>query len=435
MAEKKSLIDSAYAWYVVVILLLALALSYVDRQILSLMVAPIRKDLGLTDTQLSLLQGFAFVLFYTFLGIPLGWIADRHTRKNLIGVGLSVWGAATAFCGLAGTFWQLFATRVLVGAGEASLSPAAYSIIADYFTREKRARALSLYSTGVSVGAGLAAILGGAAIAFAGDVARWLAPYGLQFHDWQIVFFLVGAPAVVLLPFVLTLREPERLERGETSDDAWVDFKAGLGVIAKKRGVYVPVILGLSLTALVNYAALAWVPSYFIRVFHWTAPQIGFAFGMTVVVAGICGTMTAGVLADRLVIRGRPEGPVIVMMWGAALAVLPALVFSFLESDVAALATIGVMLFFITFPIGLAPAILQAVTPNELRAQVSALYIFTVAFIALGCGPTIVAATSDYLFRDEMMIGRALAVVSWVALPLGVLLLSIARPRARAMAV
>ncbi len=432
---KKSQINSAYAWYVVVILLSAQALSYVDRQILSLMVAPIRADLDLTDTQLSLLQGFAFVLFYSFLGIPLGWIADRHSRKNLIGVGLGVWGIATALCGLANTFWQLFATRVLVGVGEASLSPAAYSIIADYFTKEKRARALSLYATGVSVGAGLAAILGGAAIAFAGRVAHWLLGFGLHFHNWQIVFFLVGAPAAVLLPIVFALREPERLERGETTDDAWADFKAGLRVIAEKRGVYVPVIVGLSLTALVNYATLAWAPSYFIRVFEWTAPQTGFGFGLTVVVSGICGTMTAGFVADWLVGRGRPEGPVTVMMWGAILAIVPALLFSFLKSDVAALLTIGVMLFFITFPIGLAPAILQAVTPNELRAQVSALYIFVVVFIALGLGPTIVAATSDYVFHDEMMIGRALAIVSWVVLPVAVLLLRIAGPRARAMAV
>ncbi|HXZ69168.1 MAG TPA: MFS transporter [Alphaproteobacteria bacterium] len=433
MAEQKSHINSAYAWYVVVILLLAQALSYVDRQILSLMVAPIRKDLGLSDTELSLLQGFAFVLFYTFLGIPLGWVADRRSRKNLIGTGLGIWGLATALCGLAGTFSQLFGARVLVGVGEASLSPAAYSIIADYFTHEKRARALSLYSTGVSVGAGLAAILGGAAIAFAGEVANWFAVYGLHFRNWQIVFFLVGAPAAILLPFVFALREPERLERGEVSGDAWADFKAGLGVIAKKRGVYVPVILGLSMTALVNYASLAWVPSYFIRVFQWTAPEIGFAFGMTVVGTGICGSMTAGFLSDWLVIRGKREGPVVVMMWAAILAILPAVAFSFLKNDLAALAAIGVMLFFITFPIGLAPAILQAVTPNELRAQVSALYIFVVVFIALGLGPTIVAATSDYFFRDEMMIGRALAIVSWVVLPCAVVLLAIARPRAREM--
>lgn len=432
MPEQKSQINSAYAWYVVIILLLCQALSYVDRQILSLMVAPIRKDLDLTDTEISLLQGFAFVIFYTFLGVPLGWIADRRSRKNLIGTGLGIWGAATALCGLARTFWQLFGGRVLVGVGEATLTPAAYSIIADYFTQEKRARALSLYSTGVSVGAGLAAILGGAAISFAGNIANALEPHGLHFHNWQIVFFIVGAPAAILLPFVFSLREPERLERGKVSGNAWADFKAGLGVIAKNSSVYAPVIAGLSLTALVNYASLAWVPSYFIRVFHWAAPQIGFAFGMTVVFVGICGSMTAGVLADWLVIKGRREGPVIVMLWGAVLAILPSIVFSFLRNDVAALATIGVMLFFIAFPIGLAPAILQAVTPNELRAQVSALYIFVVAFVGLGLGPTIVAATSDFIFHDELMIGRALAIICWIVLPCAVTLLAIARPRARA---
>jgi MFS family permease len=423
--------DSAYAWYVVFILLLAYALSYVDRQILSLMVGPIRKDLNLTDTQLSLLHGFAFALFYTFLGVPLGWWADRRNRKNLMGVGLGIWGIATAACGLANTFWQLFGTRVFVGVGEAALSPAAYSMISDYFSREKRGRALSVYATGVAFGAGLAAVLGGIAIGFAGSVAAWLGQFGLHFRDWQIVFIMVGVPAALLLPFVFGLIEPARQEVGKLSGNAWQDFKVGLGSIAARRNIYLPAICALALTAIVNYGSLAWVPSYFIRVFHWTAPQIGLAFGLTVMGFGASGMLMAGVIADWLIARGRGDGHIIVMVTGAICAIAPAAAFSFLKTDMHALIAVGAMMFFLMFPIGLGPALLQSVTPNELRGQVSALYLFVVNLIALGFGPTIVAATGDYIFHDELMIGRALAVVSWVVLPIAIVLLLIARPHAR----
>ena len=435
MTQKPRAPDSAYAWYVVFILLLAYTLSYVDRQILSLMVGPIRRDLHLSDTQLSLLHGFAFALFYTFLGIPLGWWADRRTRKSLIGVGLGVWGIATAACGFTATFWQLFTTRVFVGVGEAALSPAAYSMISDYFSREKRGRALSVYATGVAFGAGLAAVLGGVAIGFAGDVAQHLEQFGLHFHDWQVVFIMVGIPAAFLLPFVFGLAEPMRLEIGKLSGNAWQDFTAGLAAIGARGNIYLPAIFGLALTAIVNYGALAWVPSYFIRVFHWTPPQIGLAFGLTVMAFGASGMTIAGILADWLVTRGRRDGHVIVMVTGAIFAIAPAAAFSFLKTDIHALMAIGTLMFFLMFPIGLGPALLQSVTPNELRGQVSALYLFVVNLIALGFGPTIVAATSDYLFHDEMMIGRALAVVTWVVLPIAIILLLIARPHARDHAV
>jgi MFS family permease len=160
----------AYAWYVVVVLMIAYGASLIDRQIISLMVGPVRADLGLTDTHLSLLQGLAFALFYTGFGIPLGWVADHWNRRALIMLGLLVWGAATVGCGLATTFAALFAARMAVGMGEAALSPAAYSVIHDYFEAATRGRAMSLYGIGVFLGAGAAYMVGGAAVDLGGAV-------------------------------------------------------------------------------------------------------------------------------------------------------------------------------------------------------------------------------------------------------------------------
>jgi MFS family permease len=194
----------------VIVLMIAYGASLIDRQILSLMVDPVRADLNLSDTELSFLHGFAFALFYTGFGIPLGWVADHWNRSLLILIGLFVWGGATVSCGLVGSFAGLFVARMAVGMGEAALSPAAYSIIYDYFAPAKRGRAMSLYSIGVFLGAAAAYIVGGAAIEFGGAGVDWLARIGLEVKPWQFVFVLVGSMSLAVLVLVATVREPQR---------------------------------------------------------------------------------------------------------------------------------------------------------------------------------------------------------------------------------
>jgi MFS family permease len=197
---------SAYGWYVVCVLTLAYVVSFLDRQILALMVEPIKHDLGLTDTQMSLLMGLAFGIFYTLMGVPLGRLADRTSRRALIATGVGVWCLMTASCGLARSFGQLFVARIGVGVGEAALTPAAISMISDYFPRQKRGRAIGFYNMGVSLGAGTAMVLGGVVISYVMSAAPVELPGVGELKSWQLVFMLVGLPGLAIVALMSTIR-------------------------------------------------------------------------------------------------------------------------------------------------------------------------------------------------------------------------------------
>ncbi len=410
-----------YAWYVVVILMLAYMISFIDRQILSLMVGPIRADLGLTDTELSLLHGFAFAIFYTALGIPLGWLADRKNRRNLIAAGMAAWGAATVGCGFTSSFWQLFGARTAVGVGEAALSPAAYSLISDYFAPNKRGRAIGVYSMGVFIGAGVAYILGGSVVEMADDAAASLSEMGIEFRPWQLVFVIVGMPALLLIALIATIREPTRHEQGAVSGDSAADFRVGLADMWGRREIYGPTILGLSMGAVVNYGFFAWIPSYFIRVFAWSPGEIGTTFGVILLVFGTAGMWSGGFVADRMLARGRKDAHLRTLFWCSVAAIPAAILVSLVNSAALALVFVAILMFFMSVPVALGPVLLQAVTPNRQRGQMTAIYLFVLNILGLGMGPSLVAATSDYVFKDEMAIGMALSVVAAVALPIAAL--------------
>ncbi|MFY9571890.1 MAG: MFS transporter, partial [Blastocatellia bacterium] len=199
-----------YAWYVVGVLTLVYIFSFIDRQILSLLVRPIRRDLGISDFQMSLLMGFSFALFYTFFGLPLGRLADSRSRRTIIAAGFTVWSIMTAACGLARNFAHMLLLRMGVGVGEAALSPAAYSMITDYFPPRRRATAISVYSMGIYIGSGLAFIVGGLVAGAASAQETWDLPLVGATRPWQVVFFIVGLPGVLLALLMYTVREPVR---------------------------------------------------------------------------------------------------------------------------------------------------------------------------------------------------------------------------------
>jgi len=205
--------SNAYAWYVVAVLTLTYTVSFIDRQIMSLMIEPIRRDLNITDTQVSLLIGLAFAVFYTLLGIPIARLADRRSRRTIIAVGIATWCFMTAFCGLARSYAQLFLARVGVGVGEAALSPSALSIISDYFPKRTRGRAIAVYNTGISLGTGLAMIVGGALVAHVMVSPPVRLPFVGELYAWQTVFMLVGLPGLFLALLMFTVREPRRREQ------------------------------------------------------------------------------------------------------------------------------------------------------------------------------------------------------------------------------
>lgn len=275
--------ESWRSWYVVGLLLAAYTLSYVDRQILTLMVDPISRDLGLTDTQFSLLHGLAFAILYTFLGMPFGWLADRWDRRMIAAAGVAGWSLMTTLCGASRNYWQLFLTRTGVGVGEAALSPAAYSMIADLFPRERLARANSIYSMGIAAGAGLALIFGGYVIQLANTMTHVDLPMVGTLHAWQIVFVLLGLLGLPLTLLLLNLQEPAR--RGAGSEPVAIRQVAAF-VVSRKR-MFSCFLLGYSCASALGNGMLGWVPSHFIRVHQWSAAEVGLRYGLCVLLIGL----------------------------------------------------------------------------------------------------------------------------------------------------
>lgn len=393
----------------------AYVLSYIDRTILALLVGPIRADLGLSDTEFSLLGGLAFALFYSTLGIPLGWWADRGNRRTLIALGIALWSVMTVACGFAASFAALFAARVGVGIGEAALSPAAYSLIADLFPAERIGRALAIYGAGVYLGIGLSFLAGGWLVDALGDVRV------AGFAPWQLVFIICGAPGLLLAACV-ALFLPE-LRRASAKPAA-----LPLAPHLRYAGPFLALhFTGFSMLTLAFNGYLAWLSEFFLRGFGWAKADSGAAIGATVLVAGIGGMLLGGHLSDLLRRRGDPRAAMTAALAGAALLFPFPLVATTTGSATLSLALFAPIAFLSAFCFGPAVVALQLATPPALRARVSALYLLVVNLTGIGLGGTAVALVSDRLLADEARLGDAMALVAIVALLLATPLLWRAR--------
>ena len=408
-----------YAWYVVGVLTLAYVFSFIDRQILSLLVGPIKKDLQISDTQMSLLMGFSFAVFYTLFGIPLGRLADSRSRRVLIAVGVAAWSLMTAGCGLARKYWQLALMRMGVGVGEASLSPAAYSLIADYFPPERRATAISVYSMGIYLGSGLAFIVGGLVAKFALGQDQFDLPIVGPTRAWQLIFFAVGLPGLLMALLACTIREPVRQGMLATARAPGaaptVPVRDVWAYIRDNRSTFLCLNFGIACLTLSSYGAAGWVPSFFVRKHGWSPAQAGMIFGLIVAVAGTLGVMAGGWLADRLRLRGHADAELRVALL-ASVGWLPfGILYPLMPRGPWAAAMLAPSIFFGSAPFGVAPAAIQRMMPGAMRAQATALYLFVINLIGMGLGPTAVALVTDRVFHDEGAVDRSLLLVGLVA--------------------
>lgn len=391
--------------------MLAYVLSFIDRQILSLLVGPIKAEFGVSDTEIGLLQGFAFAIFYTLFGLPMGRVVDRHHRIRLIVVGVVLWSFMTGVCGLATSYALLFLARVGVGVGEATLSPAAVSVITDYFPRERLGVALSVYSMGIFAGSGLAFIAGGAIVQAVANGAT-VSVLGIgSLASWRLAFLIVGVPGILIGLLISTLREPSRTGVLRQRDGEMVRLSIGDAAREiRRRWVSIGgVVGGMAWHAICMYGLFAWGPTFLIRVYGWNAGRAGAWLGSVVLVSGCVGMYVGGRLCDHWHSQGRREAPLAVGMWAGAAASLTAALAFTAQTPWLALALMVPLVFCLAMPIGSMFAALQLIVPNQVRGQVSALYLFAISLVGITLGPLLPGLMTDHWYADPARIGSALA--------------------------
>ncbi|WP_116366931.1 spinster family MFS transporter [Parahaliea mediterranea] len=400
--------DPRYAWYVTGLLMLLYMFSFVDRTIIVLLIEPIKRDLQLSDTEISLLYGFAFAVFYTFLGMPIARLADAKSRRSIIAIGVLIWSLMTCLCGVAKSFSALFLARMGVGVGEAALSPAAYSMIADYFPREMRARAMSVYTLGVFLGGGVALILGGMVIEWIDTLGSVVLPLVGELYSWQLAFIVVGLPGVVFFLLMCTVREPVRQGGG---GDEVIPFREAMQWFALRWRFYASFCLTMACLVMYSYSLSAWAPSFFMRTFAWGTLEVSRYYGAVVLISGPTGILAGGWIASRRLSSGDDLANLRMAVWGSAALLLPAASMALLDNAWHCLALIALLNLIGGLPLGVAMAAIHEVTPNRLRAQAAAFYLFAINIVGLGLGPTLVAVLTDFLFEDPLALRYSLALV------------------------
>lgn len=425
--------DSPYAWTVVVFLTLVYTVSFIDRQVLNLLVDPIRADLSLNDTQMSLLQGVAFMAAYVAFGPLFGRFADVANRRNILAAGAAVWSIGTVMCGLSSDFWSLFGSRMLVGAAEACVTPAVWSMVADYFSRARLPRAMSIFLIGPYLGSGLALVAGGMVVGSSAQlVETW--PVLAGFAAWQVTFIVVGVPGLLLaLLMMILVREPARSHPSNGGgDDRHYSLREVTRYLWGERRLFAPMFLALACICIALYAFPAWLPAFLIRQHGGAVSSVGVEYGSLVLLFGTAGVLTGPFIVRWLETHGRP-GAAMIAVTACALALIPISIAVPLAPGYKSALMVGaVAAFFYSMPQAITAAALALICPNRMRGVAAAILTFLVSVAGLGVAPTAVALLTDYVFRDPTRVGESLAITSAVATAVAALLAFSALPHYRA---
>ncbi|MEA3140194.1 MAG: hypothetical protein QOK23_2363 [Gammaproteobacteria bacterium] len=401
----------AYAWYVVAVLFAATLLSQLDRQLPALLVRPLKREFGISDTAFSVLQGYGFAIFYTLAGLPLGRFVDRGNRRNLIVVGLLFWSLATALFAFAQNYTHLLLARVGVGVGEAVLAPAAYSLIADYIEPSRRGRAIAAYYVSLAIGSGASLILGGWLLGAIPPQGLQIAGLG-QLSSWRAAFLIAAVPGAPLaLVLLLTLRETARHEATDTpSTKATPTVGDFVRYLRAHSATFLRVLTYPTLLSIVGYGALAWAPAQFDRRFAIPPAKSGIVIGIVVAAAGGIGTLLSGFLSDYWSNRSVSAARLRVAFMGVLLLPAPAVLWPLVGSPTLAYALLFLTVFSLSIAQSAAPALIQAVMPNRMRGQAIACYLLLAGLMGIGLGPTVVAVLTDFVFKDHGALRYSLAV-------------------------
>jgi len=410
----------AVAWYATVLMALLYWISLLDRTIISLMVDPIKRDLGISDVQFGMLHGLAFAITFCVFGLAAGALADRVNRRRVIYLCVTIWSLATAACGVAQNFFHMMIARVAVGVGEAGLNPCATSMITDLFPKHRLTLALAVYSMGASVGAGCAFLFGGMLIEFVNQQPILTVPIIGEFRAWQAVFFIIGLPGVLIAFSVLSIPEP--LRRGvrsrplQASTGLLQSYRDLMQFITERPQFFLYHFIGFGLASMGFAGGNAWYAAHLARNFGWGAGDIGLGLGLAMIVAGLLGKTLSGLAVDELFSKGYRDAQ---FRWYASCLVLatPIAIYASTSDDVwIFLSGIALMVMLLSPLTALYVAALNLVTPNELRGVAVALYSALAGLIALSLGPIVIAAASDYLYGGDQ-IGAGLATLYAISYP------------------
>lgn len=416
------------AYSLLAILFVCYMIAYMDRAALAILVQPVKTDLGVDDTTMGLLIGFAFVLLYTTAGLFAGRLADRGNRKLLILVGMIVWLAATGASGFVTGVATLAAARVLVGLGEAALSPAAYSLIASTFPRERVSFAIALYSLGTVLGTGLGTLIVG--------LLSGLAAGGLELPGvtpgtggWRTTFVLLALVAVPVLPLVAMIREPRAAPGGDQKEGAVPSLGEAFAHFRDERRAYAPVILSYSVMSIAAGGAIWWGATWLIRTHGYTASEAATALGTILTVFGTCGMLLGGWLSDRLFRGGMVDAAPRVILFTLVLEA-PLFALAYLSGNTMfALAAFAGGIFMFSAQIGLQGASLQLMAPPRMRGTVASLFLLVANILGMGLGPVMIPAAGQHLFGGN--IATALGLITPLVVAISLVLLWRALPHYR----
>lgn len=407
------------AWWMLAVLFSLYTISFVDRSVITIMVPDIQKSLQLSDMQIGLILGPAFAVAYSVFGLPLGWVADRYNRRWVIFIGAAGFGLATGISGLVGSFAGLLLARIFIGIGEASLTPAAYSLMADRFPRSLFGTASAIYNSAIKIGTAGALALGGVAIGLFAGVNITLPGLG-PLEPWRLVFLAVGAFSLLLAFMVFTFPEPARTRMiprggGARTHNLFTFLKA-------EQGVLVPLLLGFSLVGVCSFALTSWAPTYIGRRFGWEPAHYGPVLGAISVAAALT-LIIKGAIVDWLYTRGGKDASVRFYTWLLmGCAPIAAMTF-FVPSTLLFFVCFGIVQVIIIPTAVFVNTAIQLITPGNLRGQMMAVTLFCISVIGGSIGPVAVASLTQYVFRDEDMVGYSMAVVLCTAIPVALVLL------------
>jgi len=394
------------------------------------MVGPIKADFGLSDTEISLLHGLAFTLLYVVAGLPMGRLADQCSRKSIAGLSVLAWSAATTLCGVTNNFIQLFIARVCVGVGEAGLSPAAVSMISDYFPPEKVAKPIAYYSIGGSAGAGLAYIFGGVVIDYVAALGDVSIPLVGVVRAWQLSFFVVGLPGILFAAAFIFIREPRRHKpAGDQVEGNSVPVRDVIAFFLNHKYFFILQLGAASLAALVILSLHAWMPAHLMRTHGLSPGEVGTGYGVAVLIGGVSGLLLAGWLANHWAEKGVRAAHIKIACLSVAVGTVPAVLAPLVPGIYSSLVFSGMAVFGYAAAIALAPVALQISVPNKMRGQIYAFYLLTISILGYAVGPMVVALITDLVFQDEMKVGLSMALVAVVAGPLSAISFGFSRKK------